>query len=57
MEAKQTLAALIDAYSDAKRTGNENLIRMAAGPLQEFLSGHDIVPVAEPIAEVAAPEA
>ena len=51
METKQTLATLIDAYADAKKTGNDNLIKMAVGPLQDFLSSHDIIPVADPISE------
>jgi hypothetical protein len=44
MDTKQTLAALIDAYADAKRTGNEMLIKMVASQLQEFFSTHDVVP-------------
>ena len=51
MELKQQLANLIDAYADAKRSGNETLIKLATGPLQEFFSAHDIVPVAPPIVE------
>ncbi len=48
METKQTLAALIDAYADAKKSGNETLMKLAVGPLQEFLSTHDIVPTSAP---------
>jgi hypothetical protein len=50
MDTKQTLAALIDAYADAKRSGNETLIKLAAAPLQEFFSAHDIVPVEATVA-------
>jgi len=46
METKQNLANLIDAYADAKKSGNEILMKMAVESLQDFLSGHDIVPVA-----------
>lgn len=48
MDTKQNLATLIEAYADAKRSGNETLMRLATGPLQEFLSTHDITPVAPP---------
>ena len=51
MELKQKLATLIDAYSDAKRSGNENLIQFATSQLQEFFSIHDVVPSTPPIAE------
>lgn len=51
MELKQQLANLIDAYADAKRSGNETLVKLATGQLQEFFSAHDIVPVAPPIVE------
>ena len=51
MELKQQLANLIDAYADAKRSGNETLIKLATGPLQEFFSAHDIIPSAPPIVE------
>lgn len=51
MELKQQLANLIDAYADAKRSGNETLIKLATGPLQEFFSTHDVVPSAPPISE------
>jgi len=44
---KQLLADLIDAYTAAKMTGNETLVRISLGPLQSFLNEHDIVPVAE----------
>jgi len=53
MDTKQNLANLIDAYADAKRSGNETLIKLAATPLQEFFAAHDIVPVA-PIAQAPA---
>lgn len=46
MDTKQNLANLIDAYADAKRSGNETLIKLAATPLQEFFASHDIVPTA-----------
>lgn len=45
METKQTLANLIEAYADAKRSGNETLVRYAAAPIQEFLLSHDVIPV------------
>lgn len=45
METKQTLANLIDAYAEAKKSGNETLIKLAVAPLQEFISTHDFVPV------------
>jgi hypothetical protein len=47
METKQALANLIDAYADAKKSGNETLMRLAASPLQEFLAGHDIIPISQ----------
>jgi hypothetical protein len=49
METKQNLANLIDAYADAKKTGNEMLIKMAVTSLQEFLAEHDVIPVSPPI--------
>lgn len=51
MDTKQQLANLIDAYADAKKAGNETLIKLAVAPLQEFLATHDIVPVAPAIQE------
>jgi hypothetical protein len=48
MDTKQQLATLIDAYADAKRTGNETLIKLATAQLQEFFSAHDVVPAAGP---------
>jgi hypothetical protein len=48
MDTKQTLATLIDAYADAKRSGNETLMKMATSQLQEFFSAHDVVPTAAP---------
>ena len=51
MEIKQQLANLIEAFADAKRSGNETLIKLAVAPLQEFLATHDIVPVAPTIQE------
>jgi hypothetical protein len=54
MDTKQTLATLIDAYADAKRSGNETLIKMATTQLQEFFSAHDVtptVPVAPAVVE------
>jgi hypothetical protein len=48
METKQQLATLIDAYADAKRTGNDALMKMATAQLQEFFSGHDVVPTSGP---------
>lgn len=56
MDLKQQLANLIDAYADAKRSGNETLIKLATQPLQEFFSGHDVVPIAPPMQEVASEE-
>ncbi len=51
MEIKQQLANLIDAYAEAKKSGNDTLIRLAVAPLQEFLTAHDVVPIAPAIAE------
>jgi hypothetical protein len=51
MELKQKLATLIDAYADAKRSGNETLIQLATAQLQEFFTAHEVVPAAPPIAE------
>lgn len=48
METKQQLAALIDAYADAKRTGNETLIKLATEQLQGFFAEYDVVPAAKP---------
>lgn len=48
METKQALANLIDAYADAKKSGNETLMRLAASPLQEFLASHEIIPIPQP---------
>lgn len=48
MDLKQQLANLIDAYADAKRSGNETLIKLATSPLQEFFSNHDVVPTSNP---------
>lgn len=44
METKQQLANLIDAYADAKKTGNETLVKMATEQLQGFFSTHDVIP-------------
>lgn len=51
MELKQKLATLIDAYADAKRTGNETLIQLASAQLQEFFAAYDVVPVPPPVEE------
>ena len=51
MELKQKLATLIDAYADAKRSGNETLIQLVTAQLQEFFTAHEVVPAAPPIAE------
>lgn len=51
MELKQKLATLIEAYADAKRSGNETLVQLATAQLQEFFSTHDVVPSAPPISE------
>lgn len=56
MELKQKLATLIDAYADAKRSGNDTLIQLATAQLQEFFSAHDVVPSAPPIAETPGSE-
>ena len=45
---KQALADLIDAYATAKMSGNETLIKLAIGPLQEFLGAFELVPAAQP---------
>lgn len=50
MDTKQELANLIDAYADARRTGNEILMKLAVEQLQIFLSAYDLVPI-EPPAE------
>lgn len=51
MDYKQKLATLIDAYADAKRTGNEALIQFATGQLQEFFTSFDVVPTTPPAVE------
>jgi hypothetical protein len=51
MELKQKLATLIDAYADAKRSGNDTLIQLATAQLQEFFSTIDLVPSTPPIVE------
>lgn len=56
MELKQKLATLIDAYADAKCSGNETLIQLATAQLQQFFSTHYVVPEAEPIAETPSSE-
>lgn len=56
MELKQKLAALIDAYADAKRSGNELLVQLATAQLQEFFTTHDVVPAAPPISETPGTE-
>jgi hypothetical protein len=56
METKQNLANLIDAYADAKKSGNEMLIKMAVTSLQDFLATHDVIPVAPPVVESPALE-
>ena len=43
--SKQVLADLIDAYAAAKMSGNETLVRLSLGPLQEFLGSHALVPI------------
>lgn len=45
MDTKQELANLIDAYADARRTGNEILMKLAVEQLQAFLAAYDLVPV------------
>ena len=50
----QVLAELIDAYATAKASGNETLLRISVGPLQEFLNAHMIVPKPnEAVTEIA----
>ena len=51
MELKQKLATLIDAYADAKRSGNDTLIQLSTAQLQEFFTTHEVVPAAPPIVE------
>ena len=51
---KQILADLIDAYATAKMSGNETLVKLSIGPLQEFLGTHDVVPVSAPSTELPA---
>ena len=48
---KQILADLIDAYATAKMSGNETLVKLSIGPLQEFLGSHDVTPISELPAE------
>ena len=53
--SKVKLVELVEAYASAKSTGNESLVRMAAGVLSSFLAGHDVVesaPVETPEGEV-----
>ena len=53
--SKVKLVELVEAYASAKSTGNESLVRMAAGGLSSFLAGHDVVeaaPVETPEGEV-----
>ena len=53
--SKVKLVELVEAYASAKSTGNESLVRMAAGGLSSFLAGHDVVeaaPVETPEEEV-----
>lgn len=56
MELKQKLATLIDAYADAKRSGNELLVQLATSQLQEFFTTHDVVPAAPAISETPGTE-
>jgi len=42
---KQVLADLIDAYATAKMSGNETLVKLSIGPLQEFLGAYALVPI------------
>ena len=49
-EPVQQLAELIDAYATAKAAGNETLIKIAVGPLQQFLNAVDVTPKA-PVTE------
>lgn len=43
MDPKQLLAGLVDAYATAKASGNEMLMKMAIGPLNEFITTYDFV--------------
>jgi hypothetical protein len=43
-DPKKLLAELIDAYASAKVSGNEMLMKMAIGPLNEFIVSYDFVP-------------
>ena len=52
----QKLALLIDAYADAKKSGNETLVRLAVEPLQAFLQTHEIIAPPEGVADVVTPE-
>ena len=45
LSPKQLLAELIDAYATAKMSGNETLVKLSLGPLQEFMNTHAIVAV------------
>lgn len=44
-DIKQQLANLIDAYADAKRSGNETLVKLASTPLQDFFTSYEIIPI------------
>ena len=44
-DARRLLAELIDAHAAAKASGNETLIRMSVGPLNEFITSYDFIPV------------
>lgn len=45
METKQAFATLIDAYADAKKSGNDLLMKLAVAQLQEFIATHDFIPL------------
>ena len=52
-ETLKQLSESIDAYTSAKMSNNEQLIRFAIANLQNFLNGHVITPVGQPEAGAA----
>ena len=46
-ETLKQLSESIDAYTSAKMSNNEQLIRFAIANLQQFFNGHVITPVGQ----------
>ena len=46
-ETLKQLSESIDAYTSAKMSNNESLIRFAIANLQQFFNGHIITPVGQ----------